>query len=625
MAIMGDTQYMSRELHDGTKTMLADQITWILNNRVDSTRGNIELVIQVGDATDTTSGCTGYAGDPNNCTADQRTEMNNFRAEWNRLDDIIPYFVIGGNHDWDDYLSDKVGYDYHVAAGRTWPTSVNAGAGGFDDSWAAKVPFGGANLLVIGLDYETSGTTWAAATNTWAQARLDADPNTPAIVVTHNIDVDTAADLPDFLTDTQVQFVAMGHFAGTGGGFVNTSQWGSRDVHFMHHDEQFDVAGGNAWLHMVCFDPANNTKTAWMQHPSGAIYAGYRFEAFDPVFKVSPADELADSAEGLTALTATHNWGTGAMVIDAGASGWWFDQDSLYRGGYLASASCLKAFATGVRYDGLNECLRVRDNWPELIGRSVGFGSLFITGAPSATTPVGTAALEPSWGILSRDSFSWSPAVDLWFESRGAVINCDDGFVSDPWTLAFWFEPSQEPDLDDYYFDCEDGLGNGFRVYNSGADTMTAELDGVAVNWSADGAVGTAVHYIVQWDSTTDAITVYANGALQGTSGAATSLTGPNTDFHFGSNGTEGKSALGYYKDVIMLSTACNDACRRYLMLCGVADTAAGATRSGTYGNAGAVQGPPESTATACTGGGVNPIPHTPWQRAGGTVFGGAN
>ena len=88
--LFGDTQYIVRsDQQPAGLEAFEDMIDWVIAN-VDAE--NIDLVAQLGDATDQL-----FANNP----PDEETlqQWANFNSQWKRLDGIVPYAIVRGNHD----------------------------------------------------------------------------------------------------------------------------------------------------------------------------------------------------------------------------------------------------------------------------------------------------------------------------------------------------------------------------------------------------------------------------------------------------------------------------------------------------------------------------------------------
>lgn len=161
IAFIPDTQYMTRSYPENLSTMY----DWLINN---AQKRNIQYVVSVGDMT--------------NDNKDE--EWQTVKAQTDRMNGIIPYTVLRGNHDtipndgaenFDKYYAQKDGYYYnHVKEN-----------GGFYDEDSVKNTYllfsvGKVDYMLLNLDFGADNDVLV-----WANSVLSEYPDRRVIVVTH--------------------------------------------------------------------------------------------------------------------------------------------------------------------------------------------------------------------------------------------------------------------------------------------------------------------------------------------------------------------------------------------------------------------------------------------------------
>lgn len=207
------------------------------------------------------------------------TQWDRASASMGVIDDVVPYGILPGNHDFNTTSNKASGTGNYVSyfgptrfAGKSWyggadPSGLNSyqrfSAGGFD---------------FIHLSLE-----WLPTVNTpfrtpspiqWAQSVIDANPTTPVILSTHeNLDDDPPGRsgggqaMWDQLVkrNDQIFMVLNGHYhsltvaSGNDGEYhqVGVNEAG-RPVFEMLSDFQDYPRGGDGWLRLINFDIPNN-------------------------------------------------------------------------------------------------------------------------------------------------------------------------------------------------------------------------------------------------------------------------------------------------------------------------------------------------------------------------------
>lgn len=175
-AVLGDIQTLTwYDRRDGTD-YVESMFDWILNNRESR---KIEYVIGLGDTIETLSTWpeSGY-----NTSVANPGEWSLSSAQFARLDGVIPYLVIRGNHD------DEAGYHSYICTedyknqmnGFFYDPSKPAVYGNSMSNSYQKITVGGEKYLMLALDYDLNDDIIS-----WANAVIEANPDYKVIVSVH--------------------------------------------------------------------------------------------------------------------------------------------------------------------------------------------------------------------------------------------------------------------------------------------------------------------------------------------------------------------------------------------------------------------------------------------------------
>ena len=255
---------------------IADQVQIAGNPR------NIQFVTHLGDVVS---------------SGDNLTQLQRADAALDTLDGVIEYSVLPGNHDYADTGNKTTGTVDYLSffgpqrfAGESW-------FGGSDPSGNnsyQRFTAGGYDFIHLALEWQPTVNAPFRETSPieWAQSVLDANPNTPFIVSTHeNIDDDPAgrSGAGQALWDELVRFndqifmVLNGHFHSVGG--TNDGEYhqvslndAGRTVFEVLSDYQDYPNGGDGWLRLMNFDIPNNQ---------------IEFETFSPVLNQFQTETVA--------------------------------------------------------------------------------------------------------------------------------------------------------------------------------------------------------------------------------------------------------------------------------------------------------------------------------------------
>lgn len=239
VAVFGDTQDLTTGRAGGEEA-LAAMVDWVLDHR---DAENIDFVLHVGDLVhqggmlrqDLPSECfrgPRCGGEPPHdrracqCAAWEATprEWERFDAQWRRLDGVVPYAIVRGNHD-NRGLGDpdapgfRRGFAQYFGKQRVaeLPGYLESYPGDDDVAHAWRFTLGDLPVLVIGLSWAPSQRQLA-----WAESLLREHPGTSAIVLSHRffqgIPVDHTRPLPSWTRlvaahPAQIFMAVAGHVA----------------------------------------------------------------------------------------------------------------------------------------------------------------------------------------------------------------------------------------------------------------------------------------------------------------------------------------------------------------------------------------------------------------------------
>ncbi len=237
---LGDTQYYT---YDAPPNLLTSQNTWIKNNL---SAENIAFVSQLGDITD--DGTKSYY-------------WNNASAAMAILDGpgpngVVPYSVNFGNH---DLYSPSGPANCVTYFGPTRYQNYSWFGGASPDSLSSYQKFtaGGITYLHLNLKFASD-----AATFSWAQSVLNANPNMPTIVTNHDYLGDGFLGRSSNGNNTwnnlvysnpQIFMVLCGH-NWPSRHEMDTNIAGNKVIE-LQNDFQETTHGGDAWLQKLVFDP----------------------------------------------------------------------------------------------------------------------------------------------------------------------------------------------------------------------------------------------------------------------------------------------------------------------------------------------------------------------------------
>jgi len=269
---MPDTQYYTEEPQGGpggvrqqaSNAIFKAQTQWVADNRVSR---NIVFLSHLGDCSQ-----NGEAYEVEWKRAD--TAMKKIESPNVPLADGIPYSICVGNHDQGVIAGDPNAstnfYNQYFGQSRFSSRSYYGGHyGANSDNHYELFSASGIDFIHISLEFNTnSGATNQAALQNvlaWADNLLKAYPNRRGIIASHWImEVGTnasfggpGAEIYNQLKDNpNLMLMICGHQHGEGRRSDPLNSGGT--VHTMLSDFQGRTNGGNGWLRIMEFSPANN-------------------------------------------------------------------------------------------------------------------------------------------------------------------------------------------------------------------------------------------------------------------------------------------------------------------------------------------------------------------------------
>ena len=253
-----DTQYYTGQLNGGTPAMFDSQMSWLVANRA---ARNIVYAGQLGD-------CTEHGDNGGNPIEWQRADASLSLLEnpiTTGLPEGIPYGVSVGNHDQSpigNYDGTTTFYNQFFGSARFSGRSYYGGHFGTNnDNWYQLFSVSGLDFIVISFEYDT---TPDAAVLSWADALLTTYSNRKAILLSHFF-INTGnpagwgpqgqATYDALKSHSNLALMLCGHVPGEG---RRSDTFAGNTVHTLLSDYQGRTNGGNGWLRILEFSPANN-------------------------------------------------------------------------------------------------------------------------------------------------------------------------------------------------------------------------------------------------------------------------------------------------------------------------------------------------------------------------------
>ncbi|UCG46718.1 MAG: tandem-95 repeat protein [Phycisphaerales bacterium] len=265
----------------GNPDIFTSQTQWIADN---AAANNIVMVVHEGDITETYSGLD--------------VEWVRANTSMSVLDGVVPYAVLPGNHDELTYFNQYFPYTRYES--EPWYGGHYPAAGNQNNF--CLISAGGVDFIIISLGYNPSGEAI-----TWADGVLKANPDRVGIIVTHSY-MDGSGNRTSeggtaiwdglVLTNDNVHFVLCGHASSE---YARTDTVNGREVHQLLADYQNRANGGDGWLRVMRFVPAEDTVYVQTYSPWLGEYetdGNSQFTLSLPMGSYSLIGTVADVANG---------------------------------------------------------------------------------------------------------------------------------------------------------------------------------------------------------------------------------------------------------------------------------------------------------------------------------------
>jgi hypothetical protein len=306
VVLLPDTQFYSAVLNGGLPEMFQSQTDWCVSNHV---AHSLAYVLHLGDVVN--YGDTHHYEWQNATNALYRLD----EPLTTGLSDGIPYGVLVGNHDQSGNGTTAIYYNRYFGMDRFAGRSYYGGNYGTNNNnHYGLFNAGGMDFIVVCLEYDTSANP---AVLSWANNLLQAHSNRHAIVASHYIGTDTtpstfspqgAAIYNALKTNANLFLMVGGHVHSRGGEGSRTDVFNGNTVRTLISNYQSYPNGGNGFMRLMRFSPANgvmyvSTYSPWldqykmdaasqftvpMPSPLAPPYPGGEFIALGTNTSVSP-------------------------------------------------------------------------------------------------------------------------------------------------------------------------------------------------------------------------------------------------------------------------------------------------------------------------------------------------
>ncbi|MBI4601843.1 MAG: DNRLRE domain-containing protein [Planctomycetes bacterium] len=283
---MPDTQFYSQTYPQ----IYTAQTQWIADNVI---ARNIVFVTHEGDIVQ---------------TWDNTTEWQRADTSMSILDGVVPYGLAPGNHD-EPTTYYNVYFPFTRYENEPWYGGHRSTT---NDNNFQLFSAGGVDFLVVHLDFCPASDVIA-----WADSVLEAYPERKAIVTTHGY-IDGSGNRGVHLcTSTQyiwdglvvpnpnVHFVLCGHWSGE---YARTDVANGHEVHQLLADYQSRTNGGDGWLRILRFAPAENRVYVQTYSPWLGQYETDSNSQFTLDFDMTQFSVIGTSAGVPSGSTASVSW-----------------------------------------------------------------------------------------------------------------------------------------------------------------------------------------------------------------------------------------------------------------------------------------------------------------------------
>jgi len=338
-----DTQYYTGQLNGGTPAIFDAQTNWIVTNRV---ARNIAYVGQLGD-------CTEHGDNGGNDIEWQRANTSLGLLESSITTGLpfgIPFGVSVGNHD-QSPIGDANGtttfYNQYFGSTRFTGRPYYGGHyGSNNDNWYELFSASGMDFVVISFEYDTTPDAPVLA---WADALLTTYAARRAIVLSHFIcntgnpagfGVQGQAIYDALKGHANLGLMLCGHVPGEG---RRQDTFNGNTIYTMLSDNQSRTAGGNGWLRILEFSPANNeirvkTYSPWLNQ--------FENDA-DSQFNVPYTMNSAPSFQVIGTVNGVASGSTSSLVWPGLAPGTAYEWYADVSDGAATTPSTVWTFTTG--------------------------------------------------------------------------------------------------------------------------------------------------------------------------------------------------------------------------------------------------------------------------------------
>lgn len=252
-----DTQYYTGQLYDGTPEIFYSQTQWIVDNRETE---NIVFVSQLGDCVEN--------GDL------VEDEWKIADTAMKKIEDPltttllygVPYAIAVGNHDqspWGDPNGTTALFNAYFGESRFAGRQYYGGHyGSNNDNSFQFFNAVGMDFLVINIEFDPAANPTVL---NWADSLLTVYSDHRAIIVSHfligpgnpaSFGPQGQAIYNQFKDNSNVFLMLGAHFPGEG---QRTDVYNEYKIHTLLADYQNRPYGGNGWLRLMRFSPANNS------------------------------------------------------------------------------------------------------------------------------------------------------------------------------------------------------------------------------------------------------------------------------------------------------------------------------------------------------------------------------
>jgi hypothetical protein len=338
-----DTQnYVATNFPDRSATAVA-QIEWIIANQAPR---NIAFVTQLGDCVQN--------GDNGGDDTEWRRATNAFYRLENPATTLrahgIPYGIAVGNHDQSPFgNADGTSRFYNEYFGVPHFTGRDYYGGNWgvnNDNHYELFSAGGLDFLAVHLEYDDSPDTNVLA---WADGLLKTHASRRAIVISHWII--NAGFNATFSAQGQAIYNALkgnpnlflmlcGHVSPEEG--QRTDVFDGRTVYTLMSDYQSRANGGNGWLRLLAFSPANDVIRVQTYSPTLGQFERDADSEFTLDYDMHPAGPFTALAT-FTGVTTATNLGVAWPGLAEGAA---YEWRVLVTSGTMTSRGAIRRFTT---------------------------------------------------------------------------------------------------------------------------------------------------------------------------------------------------------------------------------------------------------------------------------------